>query len=71
APELGERMGRAARRRVEADFTWPTVAIRTANLYEYLLTEANRGNGSCPDLSPRRGEAGRRSVVEVSKRGVR
>jgi len=36
-PALGERMGRAARARVEQEFTWSTVAQRTATLYEMLL----------------------------------
>lgn len=33
------RMGVAARARVERDFTWPEVAARTADLYQALLTE--------------------------------
>ncbi|MGZ3681134.1 MAG: glycosyltransferase [Ktedonobacterales bacterium] len=36
-PELRARMGRAARARVERDFTWAMVARRTADLYESLL----------------------------------
>lgn len=36
-PELAERMGRAARLRVEQEYTWPVVAMRTASLYETLL----------------------------------
>lgn len=35
--ELRHKMGRTARRRVEEQFTWPTVARRTATLYEELL----------------------------------
>jgi D-inositol-3-phosphate glycosyltransferase len=35
-PRLRERMGRAARRRVEARFTWPVVARRTGDLYEQV-----------------------------------
>ncbi|HEX5498906.1 MAG TPA: glycosyltransferase, partial [Thermomicrobiales bacterium] len=38
-PALRERMGRAARARVVAEFTWPLVARRTADLYETLLME--------------------------------
>jgi D-inositol-3-phosphate glycosyltransferase len=38
-PDLSERMGRAARKRVEQEFTWPRVAERTASLYEALLAE--------------------------------
>jgi glycosyltransferase involved in cell wall biosynthesis len=34
--ELRTRMGQAARRRVEREFTWPVVAERTAALYESL-----------------------------------
>jgi hypothetical protein len=30
-------MGQAARLRVEQEFTWPVVAMRTASLYESLL----------------------------------
>jgi D-inositol-3-phosphate glycosyltransferase len=37
-PELTERMGQAARLRVEQEYTWPIVAMRTASLYETLLT---------------------------------
>jgi D-inositol-3-phosphate glycosyltransferase len=40
-PVLCERMGRAARARVEREFTWPLVAARTAALYNELL--ATRG----------------------------
>jgi glycosyltransferase involved in cell wall biosynthesis len=36
-PELRQRMGQAARLRVEQEFTWPVVAMRTASLYESLL----------------------------------
>ncbi len=32
-PDLRARLGRAARTRVEREFTWPTVAARTAALY--------------------------------------
>lgn len=35
-PSLRARMGRAARARVEREFTWATVAARTAALYEEL-----------------------------------
>jgi D-inositol-3-phosphate glycosyltransferase len=37
-----EQMGRAARTRVEAQFTWPTVAMRTAALYERLLARQTK-----------------------------
>lgn len=36
-PELCEQMGLAARERVEREFTWETVAKRTADLYETVL----------------------------------
>lgn len=36
-PALSEAMGQAARLRVEQEFTWPVVAMRTASLYEALL----------------------------------
>jgi D-inositol-3-phosphate glycosyltransferase len=36
-PELCQRMGQAARLRVEQEFTWSVVAMRTASLYEALL----------------------------------
>jgi D-inositol-3-phosphate glycosyltransferase len=36
-PPLRVQMGRAARQRVKQEFTWPTVAQRTAALYETLL----------------------------------
>jgi D-inositol-3-phosphate glycosyltransferase len=37
--EMRERMGRAARVRVEQEFTWQIVALRTAALYETVLAE--------------------------------
>jgi glycosyltransferase involved in cell wall biosynthesis len=40
--ELRARMGRAARARVEREFTWPIVAARTAALYEDVLARAGR-----------------------------
>lgn len=43
-PGARRRMGRAARRRVESEFTWPLVARRTANLYEDVLA-ASRVSG--------------------------
>jgi glycosyltransferase involved in cell wall biosynthesis len=36
-PALCERLGQAARLRVEQEFTWPIVAMHTASLYETLL----------------------------------
>jgi D-inositol-3-phosphate glycosyltransferase len=40
-PALREQMGHAARARVEREFSWPTVAARTAALYRELV-EAGR-----------------------------
>ena len=37
-PELRRCMGEAARARVESEFTWPVVALRTSALYENMLT---------------------------------
>jgi D-inositol-3-phosphate glycosyltransferase len=37
-PRMAERMGLAARERVEREFTWPLVAERTAALYDEVLT---------------------------------
>jgi glycosyltransferase involved in cell wall biosynthesis len=45
-PELRACMGRAARVRVERDFTWPTVATRTAALYQTLLESRQYAVGS-------------------------
>ncbi|GAC1350072.1 MAG: glycosyltransferase family 1 protein [Ktedonobacteraceae bacterium] len=39
APERCVQMGLAARRRVEREFTWSIVAMRTAALYETVLAE--------------------------------
>jgi glycosyltransferase involved in cell wall biosynthesis len=39
---LRSRMGRAARARVEREFTWPIVAARTAALYEDVLARSAR-----------------------------
>lgn len=38
-PELCEQMGLDARARVEREFTWPIVAMRTAALYDAVLAE--------------------------------
>jgi D-inositol-3-phosphate glycosyltransferase len=38
-PDLGAQLGRAARKRVEREFTWSIVAMRTAALYEAVLAE--------------------------------
>ena len=38
-PELITRMGKAARARVEREFTWSIVAMRTAALYDAVLAE--------------------------------
>jgi glycosyltransferase involved in cell wall biosynthesis len=41
-PELSEQMGRDARARVEHEFTWSIVAMRTAALYDAVLAERLR-----------------------------
>ena len=41
-PQLRAQMGRAARQRVEREFTWPVVAWRTAALYGELLAAEER-----------------------------
>jgi glycosyltransferase involved in cell wall biosynthesis len=38
-PERCKQMGQAARKRVEREFTWSIVAMRTAALYETVLAE--------------------------------
>lgn len=38
-PEVRARMGEAARARVESEYTWPVVALRTSALYESLLAQ--------------------------------
>ncbi|HEX5164521.1 MAG TPA: glycosyltransferase [Thermomicrobiales bacterium] len=48
------RMGRAARQRVEREFTWDTVASRTAALYDHLLLEQVAGTGVFADTLSRR-----------------
>jgi D-inositol-3-phosphate glycosyltransferase len=45
SPDLCRQMGRAARRRVEREFTWDIVAMRTAALYETILAERAREEG--------------------------
>jgi D-inositol-3-phosphate glycosyltransferase len=41
-PDVQRRMGRAARDRVEREFTWKTVARRTASLYDAVLAARPR-----------------------------
>jgi glycosyltransferase involved in cell wall biosynthesis len=55
-PDLRARMGRTARARVEREFTWPTVARRTAALYESLWVQRAAGArpsaiDSCPSAA--------------------
>jgi D-inositol-3-phosphate glycosyltransferase len=38
-PEMITRMGKAARKRIEREFTWSIVAMRTAALYDSVLAE--------------------------------
>ncbi len=43
---LGERMGRAGRRRVESAFSWASVAERTEGVYADAIAEFKRGEGA-------------------------
>lgn len=61
-PDLRDRMGRAARARVEREFTWNTVGARTAALYETLLApehdpQSAAGTGARRYYYPGRGTA--------------
>ena len=47
-PALGDRMGKAARLRVERTFTWPVVAMRTDLLYQTLLKTHTHASLSVP-----------------------
>ena len=49
-----ERMGHAARARVEREFTWPLVAQRTAVLYEALLAGRAESGGAKDGYAPDR-----------------
>jgi D-inositol-3-phosphate glycosyltransferase len=51
-PELCTKMGLAARRRVEREFSWPIVAMRTGALYETLLAE--RLHESLPSIETKK-----------------
>ncbi len=61
-PALSHDMGEAARSRVEREFTWATVARRTAALYEALLADAERPTDLTSFVRSRRG--GIRSASE-------
>jgi D-inositol-3-phosphate glycosyltransferase len=45
SPELRRQMGRAAHKRVEREFTWDIVAMRTGALYETVLADREREAG--------------------------
>ncbi len=47
-PELSIQMGAAARKRVEREFTWSIVAMRTAALYETVMAEREQQTTSLP-----------------------
>jgi glycosyltransferase involved in cell wall biosynthesis len=64
-PELRQQMGRAARLRVERDFTWPTVAQRTAALYEAVL-----GREPALVAVQRNGASRRPTMLEERARGT-
>jgi glycogen synthase len=44
-PELGRRMGQAGRRRVEAHFSWTSIAERTEQVYAEAVAEFKRSAG--------------------------
>jgi glycosyltransferase involved in cell wall biosynthesis len=50
-PELCVKMGKAARQRVEHEFTWSIVAMRTAALYETVLAERIQADRTHPGRS--------------------
>jgi glycosyltransferase involved in cell wall biosynthesis len=43
-PELGRRMGQAGRARVEAKFSWDSVAERTEQVYAEAIADFRRAN---------------------------
>ncbi|MFL5629024.1 MAG: glycosyltransferase [Ktedonobacteraceae bacterium] len=47
-PELSKQMGATARKRVEHEFTWSIVAMRTAALYETVMAEREQQTTSWP-----------------------
>ena len=51
-PARRERVGRAARTRVEREFTWATVARRTASLYRELLAGGVTRPHAALDMAP-------------------
>src|SRR5690606_32277608 len=67
-PALRDRMGRAARARVERAFTWQTVAERTQALYGAVLAERARPavapSPAAPDLTARATMVGEEVVTE-------
>ncbi|MEK7700853.1 MAG: glycosyltransferase, partial [candidate division NC10 bacterium] len=44
-PSLGRSLGQAGRRRVEAHFSWASVAERTAEVYAESIAELKRSAG--------------------------
>jgi glycosyltransferase involved in cell wall biosynthesis len=42
SPELGRRMGQAGRARVEAKFSWASVAERTEHVYADAIADVKR-----------------------------
>lgn len=68
-PALRDRMGRAARARVERAFTWQTVAERTQALYGAVLAERARPavapSPAAPDLTARATMVGEEVVTEL------
>src|SRR5437763_13208979 len=57
-PDLRARMGRAARARVEREFTWATTAGRVAALYEEAMASPAAGDRrSAGDVQPATADA--------------
>jgi D-inositol-3-phosphate glycosyltransferase len=44
-PALGRRLGRAGRRRVEAHFSWASVAERTERIYADAIADFKKSSG--------------------------
>lgn len=59
-PELRQKMGAAARTRVEREFTWSTVARRTAALYDSLLLNQRPTSDSAEFVPSRRASVSKR-----------
>lgn len=65
-PDRRERMGRAARTRVERGFTWPIVAQRTATLYESLIDRPHSDGAGLGRTASTRAERRERPLGRTS-----